>query len=126
MKRCVFGAALLIVLLAAGLLLGRGVNALLQPEAEELCAARDASAAGDWDAARACALRARQSWEENWHLLAALTDHELMEQADVLFAQLVVFGNPDDRQSFAALCAALQQQLKALEDTHKPSWWNIL
>ena len=124
MKRMWIGAALLAVLLAAGLLAGSALEARFSPAAQALRQAGEWAAAEDWDRAAALSDEVRADWEKAQWLAQALTGHETLEQIQTSFAQLEVYKG-SDVTAFSALCAALAQELEALGDAHRCSWENF-
>ena len=118
MKRIWFGAVLLAVLLV----LGFGSSALMErvhlSQAEDLTKAADFALVSDWSAAERLLSDARGDWDEKRLFIAALSDHEPMDQIDGLFAQLEVFAQTRDATAFSGTCVYLAQQLEALGKSH--------
>ena len=126
MKRCWFGAGLLVVLLIGGLLVtGRMTR---DHEALSRCLHRAARAAedGDWGRASEDLDKAQGDWQKNWHFSAAFADHEPMEEIDGLFAQAWVYLRRREPEALAAVCAQLAEMTRAMGEAHEPSWWNML
>ena len=126
MKRCWFGFALLLILLAGGLLATRGMEKIHGALSQTLETAAEAALREDWHGAQAAFEKARAEWEKWWHFSAALADHEPMEEINSLFAQLEVYAESRDAQNFAAVCALLAENLEALGEAHSLTWWNLL
>ena len=125
MKRTWIGAALLGLLLAAGLLLGTTVEAGVRPGAEALRQAAEAAAQEDWARAEALTAAVRADWDRRSPWAEALAPHEDLEQIEVSFAQLDACAGRDG-VSYSALCTALARQLEALGKAHRCSWENLL
>lgn len=80
----------------------------------------------DWETANALADSARAKWEKSSHLIAALADHEPLEELDGLFAELAVYQRHADRRCFAAVCVRIASLAEMLQESHSPYWWNLL
>lgn len=80
----------------------------------------------DWETAKALAESARAKWEKSSHLIAALADHEPLEELDGLFAELAVYQRYADRRCFAAVCVRIASFAEMLQESHSPYWWNLL
>lgn len=126
MKRCWIGAALLILLLALGLFATWGMDRCHSGVARDMRQAAQAAMEEDLEGAMALTQQARERWERCWGISAALADHEIMEEINVLFAQLRIYGESGDAVSFGAACAQLGVQAEAMADAHGLQWWNIL
>ena len=126
MKRGWIGLILLLVLLAGGLITTWHMEKTCEAVSQTLEAAGTLAQAEDWEGAQRLARRARQEWEKNWRLAAALTDHEPMEQVDGQLAQLKVYQDQLDGVTFAALCAQTASQIRDIGEAHGLKWWNLL
>lgn len=126
MKRTVAGFALLILLLAGGLLSGWSQSRYHDRVTELLEQAGRLALAEEMAAAVETAADAREIWQRGWMLAAVLTDHDPLELVDVGFRRLEVYASVGDRVSFATLCAELAGQVRALGDAHGAQWWNFL
>ena len=125
MKRIWFGAALLALLLV----LGFGCSAFMErihlAQAEDLSRAAELALEGNWEKAENFADAARREWDKKRPLIAALSDHEPMDQADGLFAQLEVLAREKDAISYSGTCLYLARQLEALGKSHSLSLQNF-
>ena len=114
MKRIWFGAGLLIALL----ILGLGSSTLMEKthfsQAKDLRRAAELSMEGNWAGAKNFSDAARREWDKQKSVIAGLCDHEPMDQAESLFAQLEVFASLKDATSFSSTCLFLASQLEAL------------
>lgn len=126
MKRCWFAAALLTALLAGSLWVTDYMDDVHSPIAAEVARAGALAMEGNWTEAGEALSRAREGWEGSRKTVAVFADHEPMEEADALFAQLEVAAAFQDGPGFASLCAHLKEALQALGEAHGPSWWNLL
>lgn len=79
-----------------------------------------------WEEAKALAGSARAKWARYKHLIAALADHEPLEQMDGLFAELEVCQRQEDKACFAVVCVRIASLAEMLSESHSPSWWNLL
>lgn len=126
MKRCWFALILLVALLLGSLWVTDYMADTHTPIAEAVGRAEEASLAGNWTDARQELDSARASWDGKRKMIAVFADHEPMEEADALFAQLEVAAIWQDAPGFSSLCAHLSEALKAMGEAHGPTWWNIL
>ena len=126
MKRCIFGAALLVALGLGCLWTGTALSRFIRPLCNQLALAREEALAQSWDDAADHALAAQRDWQGSWHALAAAADHTPLEDIDDLFAQLGIYGRLRQEDTFAALCAQLERRLEAVENAHSLRWWNFL
>ena len=79
-----------------------------------------------WEDANALAETARAKWEKNKHFVAALADHEPLEQLDGLFEELAVCQKQADPDGFALVCVRIASLAEMLSESHSPFWWNLL
>ena len=126
MKRMWIGVALLGVLLAAGIGLHYGFDAMHRPLAAQLEAAGEAAVAGNWQEAVATVEAAREKWEHFRPLTAAVADHEPLEEIDGLFSRLQVLAEGRAVTEFAAECRQLDILADAIADTQGLTWWSLL
>ena len=126
MKRCWFGFALLLILLAGGLLATRGMEKIHGALSQTLETAAEAALREDWHGAQAAFEKARAEWEKWWHFSAALADHEPMEEIDSLFAQGEVCLRLGAGEELGLVCVQLARQIRAMGDAHACTWWNLL
>ena len=125
MKRCVFGAVLLMIMGLGCLWAGACVEETTAPLCSQLEKAKQEALADHWDAAAACAIAAENGWEAHRRSLAAAADHTPLEDIDDLFAQLAVCRRLEKREDFAILCAQLSRRLEAVSNAHTLSWRNF-
>ena len=126
MKRCWFGAGLLIVLLAASLGVTLGMDKIHEPIAADLKQAAECAELGDWHNAEEFSRRAEDAWNKWEHFRACFADHTPMEEIDALFAQVEVYAAAREEAEFAAGCAELSRRMEAMANAHGAQWWNVL
>ena len=126
MKRCWFGLILLLVLLVLCAGSSRYMTRVHEPLAQTAGEAAEYALEGDWGNALSVTRKIRSQWEDRWGIIAAIADHEPMEQVNSLLAQLEVFAASGDTLGFASTCAALSAALDALADISSLTWWNFL
>lgn len=126
MKRSKIGAWLLVALLVIGLVSSWTMVKFCDPVGEAVAEAAEAALREDWANAEALAESARARWEKYWGFCAAFADHEPMEKINGLFAQLDIYAQSRDAQNFAAVCAQLSEDAKAIGEAHSLKWWNLL
>ena len=126
MKHVKLGLSLLAALLAIGLLLTGCLSGLRTQLCGTLDAAASQALAGDWVSANHAADTGRQLWEEHHKFVAAVVDHELLEEADTLFAQLEVYRTLKLTAEYAAVCKCLVRQMEAIGESQSLRWWHLL
>lgn len=125
MKKLWAGIAILAVLLGLGIggaMVMDHVHGDLSDRLEnaaDLCTSH-------WEQANALAESARTSWEQHHHWIAALVDHEPLEEIESLFFQLSLCQSLGDTEEFAAVCLRIASICNVLEESHSPFWWNLL
>lgn len=125
MKRTVVGMALLIVLLAWGIVSAMGLARHNEKVSSLLDAAAAQAMASDLPAAIRTAEEARTVWESGRKISAAFVDHSPLDQIDADFLRLRLYGEAGDNVAFAAVCVELACRIGALGDAHGARWWNI-
>ena len=126
MKRLWIGVAFLALLLAGGFGINAGMDNLQKEISQQLDAARQTALAGDLEQAAVQANGAREVWEQYRNLVAAVTDHEPMEEMDTLFAQLPIYYETDSSLNFAAVCSDLSLLMQAIGENQALKWWGVL
>lgn len=125
MKRCVFGAAVLVVLLTVSLLASLAMARWHEPIAQDLSRAAEDALAGNWDSANVLSRAAQESWDRIQPFSACFADHGPMEEIGEVFSQLEVYSRSREAVAFAAACRALAQKLQAMSDAHSLQWRNF-
>lgn len=125
MKRGWIGFALLLVLLAGGLLSSRYMIRQHSPLARELESAQEYALAGDWETAEQLLNRIAADWTRGWKAAALFADHGPMEEIDGKLARLETYCAQRSALPFAAACAELGRLMEAVADAHRLSWENL-
>ena len=126
MRRCIVGFWLLILLLGLGILATWGTNKLLDPISRDLETAAELALSGDWAAAEPLVYHARNRWESQWALTAALNNHASMENADNWFQRLEVYAATRDPVRYAEACRQIAGLIDAIAEGQIPSLRNLL
>ena len=123
MRRIWIGVGILLGLLVLGILVMQITDRRLGTVSDTL---QQAAQAQDWNEAASLSALAQRQWKQRWHLMASLADHTDMDAVDSLFAQLEVCRQYKETAKHAALCARLSEAIRALEENHRLTWWNLL
>lgn len=122
MRRLWIGIGLLSILLLAGLL----PEFMLVPRQEQIARgfsqAAELSRQGHHAQALDAAGQATLLWRQQRDLVASVTDHEPVEQMQLLLLRL---EQAEDPAAFADLCAQLSAAAEAIADSHHLSWWSL-
>ncbi len=126
MKRLWIGIGFLVLLLTLGVTVGMTLTSLQDSISQTMEEAAQAALAEDFPTAYALADQAQALWQRQRHFAAAFTDHEPLEQMDSYFAELNIYRVKGDAPDFAAICALLAEQSRAVGESHGFSWWSFL
>lgn len=126
MTRTWVGFVLLVLLLIGGLLSISLVRNPLEEVADLLESAAGEALSGNLSPAADTAREAHRHWEKVRRGIAAVTDHSPLEQIDRGFTLLKLYASTRESQLFAAVCAELAMQIRAVCDAHNAQWQNIL
>lgn len=126
MKRLWIGVTILLVLLALGIVTTHFTSHTTEEISEQLQLASGAVLLGHWEEAQTFSRRARAQWEAYHHWIAAVADHEPMEEIDDLFTQLEVYLQTRQQIPFSICCTSLSAMAKALGESHAVNWWSLL
>ena len=125
MKKLWAGILILAVLLSGGI-----AASLVMKHVHENMAHRLESAAQlcqtDWQKANSLAGSAREDWDTHRHWVAALVEHEPLEEISSLFSQLELCQREKNPEEFAVVCLRIASICTTLSESHSPSWWNLL
>ena len=121
MKRCWFGAGLLVFLLIAGLTVSIAMGNFQKELALEVAQCAE-MALSDRAAAKEMLDQAKAKWQKLRPLAAGLADHDPMNEADALFALLVPQAEDAD---FRENARHLAEVLRHLGQSHLPTLENI-
>lgn len=126
MKRMWFGLGLLALILIVGIWSGHRMTRVQVPCAEDLERAAACAMAEDWSGAGALTERARDLWQDNWKVCAAVSSHQPMEEIDALFEELDIYRAREDTTAYSAGCVYLAERLRDLGNSFRLNWWNLL
>ena len=126
MKRFWFGIAFLILLLGLGIWQTAGLSGIHRSLSQTLADAALAAQMQDWETADALSEKAKQQWDRCRNLTASFADHEPMEEAEQLFAELGICKTFSLGENYAVVCSDLSQICKAISESFQISWWNVL
>ena len=126
MKRSWFGFLLLLALLLGSVLTTRGMDRVHSPIGENLSRAAEFALARDWPQAEAAFRAAEESWKQTENFREFLADHTPVEEIEAGFALLDVYSRGRDALSFAACCAELSAQTRAIGEAHAFVLRNLL
>lgn len=124
--RELLGAGLLVILLLAGLLSAWYLNRQSSAMAAALEDSTWMALSGQWESAKEMSASARRDWEKGWRIRAAFADHANLEEIDGLFRETVIYAAAGERTEFSRTCALLVEKLRAMADSARFSWWNVL
>ena len=125
MTRLWIGVGLLLILLLGGIALWLGIVPFHENLAESLDRAAQLAAEGHWTQAQDTAFAARDRWQRHKDSIAAVTDHEPMEQMEALFQELSIL-DANQAVDFACICVHLAGVSRAIGETQELRWWGIL
>lgn len=126
MTRFWISLLILALLLGGGFLIHHAIRFIHEPIAQDLEQAAHAAMQEDWSSALHLARRASARWHQFHHLTAAFADHTPMDELDQLFAQLPVFAHERENPHFSVTCQELSSLARAMAESHRFSWWNLL
>lgn len=126
MKRFWLGVAFLFLLLTFGVWQMVGLSHIHKNLSQTLSNAALAARQQDWHAADTLSQNAQDQWEQYRHLTASFADHEPLEEAEQLFAELQICKELSLEENYAVVCSDLSQICKAIAESFQISWWNVL
>ncbi len=126
MRRLHLGLGLLAALLATGIWLTSVFVRLHEPVSGTLEQAQEAVWEGDWEKASMLTHRVHQDWKNTREFIAAVADHEPLEEMDAMFYRLEAECRLRQADEFAADCAELARLANAMAESQKIVWWNFL
>lgn len=125
MKRSIYGALMLLVLLITGIFTTWFMGSCHKGVVDSLEEAAVFAENGNWNRVQEKLQQAKADWDDRWGISAALSDHEPMEKINSLFAQAEVWTKARDDTAFLDVCARLCEALQAIGEAHSVAWWNI-
>ena len=126
MKRFWIGISILSLLLASGWSVAVYTKHTFQPISRDLALASEAAIAMDQAEAKRLAGQAYNNWQRYRDFTSAISDHEVLEEINSLFAEIQVYTAAEDMVSFSAICAYLSGVTQAVAESHQPIWQNLL
>ena len=119
MTRFRIGFGLLAVLLFLCVFSQIRMSAIQKPIAGTVNRAESYAAREEWTQAAAALLTAQSAWEEHRTFLAALADHQPLEDIESLFAKLESYAQEQDKTEFRAACKELNRRILAVKEAHE-------
>ena len=126
MKHVRGGILLMLVLLGLSILLSAGMCRLRKTLSRELTEAARLALAENWPAADRVTADAVRRWERSRKLVAAVVDHELLEETEKTLSELAVYRSRKLSAEYAAVCLCLAQQAEAIGESQSLRWWHLL
>lgn len=126
MKRLWIGVILLGIMLAGGVAMLLFSHSFYETFSETLEAAAQAALTGQWTEAEQLSGQAGAQWNRHHRFFASFTDHEPIEDVQLLLIKLQLYQNARLSVDFADTCRALAQLCQAIDETHSLNWWSVL
>lgn len=126
MKHVRGGILLMLVLLGLSILLSAGMCRLRKTLSRELTEAARLALAENWPAADRVTADAVRRWERSRKLVAAVVDHELLEETEKMLSELAVYRSRKLSAEYAAVCLCLAKQAEAIGESQSLRWWHLL
>ena len=126
MKRLWIGVVILALILSAGIGMLLFSADFYRAFSSTLEAAKAFALADNWSAAVEKADEADALWQRHHRFLSAFTDHEPVEEIDLLLSHLEIYENHRMSADFADICESLSHLCEAISESHNLKWWSIL
>ena len=126
MKHVRGGILLMLVLLGLSILLSAGMCRLRKTLSRELTEAARLALAENWPAADRVTADAVRRWERSRKLVAAVVDHELLEETEKMLSELAVYRSRKLSAEYAAVCLCMAKQAEAIGESQSLRWWHLL
>jgi hypothetical protein len=126
MKATVISAAVLVLVLLAGLGNSACISAWCEAWERQLGGAEDAAAEGQWETARIQLEALHRSWDRTEPYLHIVTHHEDVEQALLLLEQCRLFAALQDSDALLSAGEQLRCQYRHITETEELRLENIL
>ncbi|MBQ6996804.1 MAG: DUF4363 family protein [Oscillospiraceae bacterium] len=126
MRRLWIGVGFLIVMLAVAIALTVAFDRIHRPLSERLEEAASLAMAQEWEKATALTQRARADWEKYRELIAAVADHEPLEEMEKRLDLLTVYAQLHRTGDFSATCIEVSAMADAMLESQQLTWWNFL
>ena len=125
MNRFRIGVGLLAVLLGLCIWSQTRMHGVGPPIARQIARAEESAAREDWAEAAQAVAKARSDWDDSRTFLAALADHQPLEDIESLFAALETYQDTRDGTEFRAACRELTRRIQAVEEAHEFSLGSV-
>lgn len=126
MRRFWIGVALLFLMLAGSIVMLLLSHRFYDNFSDTLDAAADAALSENWSDAEALTRQTTRHWRHYRRFLASFTDHEPIEQVELLLSRLMLFQKARLAVEFADACESLSLLSKAIDESHSLKWWSVL
>lgn len=126
MKRTWFAGALLLALLAAGIIISHSIGTCTSNVIEMIGQAESCAKRNDFSSAESACVLASEEWAKQQFLLAAFLRHDEPDQVETCLAQLCSYAQTEDNDEFLAMCAEVRKQLLHIREMELPTLRNIL
>ena len=126
MRRLWIGLGFLVVILTVALVLSLSFARIHEPLSQGLRQAEELSREGDWPQARQTLEQCRGQWQKMRNFVAAVADHEPLEELETCLEELRVLGELEESVEFGALCARAASLADAMGNSQAVTWWNLL
>ena len=126
MRRLWVGIILLGVMLAGGIGMLLFSHGFYLDFSEALDKAAAAALSEHWEDAGELTEKATAQWDRHHHFFASFTDHEPVEEIELLLSRLELYKNARLAVDFADACESLSHLCKAIDEFHSLNWWAVL
>ena len=120
------GAGLLVGLLCFCVAMGVSIRGMQDPVSREVKRAISQAEEGMLSLAEESIQMAKSKWSACRERLAAFTDHDPIDDIDILLDRLTIRVNRGTVSDFLADCKELLDQLTSIAQDHTLKWWNLL
>ena len=119
MSRFRIGSGLLILLLGVCVFSWVRMEKIQKPIAELICRAEEHASRGEWTRASTAVAVAKRAWEKHRTFVAALADHQPLEDIECLFAMLCSYASQREQTEFRAACQELNRRILAVKEAQE-------
>ena len=126
MKRFWIDIAMLGVMLAGSIAMLLFSHSFYDAFSETLESAADAALSGHWSEAEKLSQQAKLQWSRSRRFFASFTDHEPVEDVQLLFMKLELYQQARLTVDFADACKSIAHLCEAIDESHNLNWWSVL
>ena len=126
MKRLWIGVILLSIMLVSSMGMLLFSRSFYKGFSETLEAAADAALSGSWEDAEKNSRQAQMQWDRHHRFFASFTDHEPVEEIELLLSRLELYQHARLAIDFADTCKSLAHLCEAIDESHNLKWWSVL